>query len=61
MIKSFITSGPVLCANKDSDHPGHTPSLIRDFTVCMELNKSLSSPSAHNRDFDKAWKLLGLI
>ena len=31
--------------SKDSDQPGHLPSLIRDLVVCMDLAQILSYPS----------------
>ena len=31
-------------ASEDSDQPGHPPSLIRDFTVCMKKPWALSYP-----------------
>ena len=30
--------------NKDSDQPGHPPSLIRDFAVCLELALTCNYP-----------------
>ena len=44
------------CApSEDSDHPGHPPSLIRVFTVCMKKDWVLSYPLSAQRRLWSDW------
>ena len=46
------------CApSEDSDQPGHPPSLIKVFTVCMKKLGSLATHWAHSEDSDKTGQM----
>ena len=50
------------CAHsEDSDQPGHSPSLIRVFTVRMKKAWTLSYPLAQSEDFDQTGRMPRLI
>ena len=44
-----------LCAQRDSDQPGHPPSLIRVFAVCMKKPWVLSYPLSTQRRLWSDW------
>ena len=50
------------CApSEDSDQPGHLPSLIRDFAVCMKKAWVLSYPLSAQRRSDQTGRMPRLI
>ena len=52
----------IACApSEDSDQPGHPPSLIRVFAVCMKKYGILRSHWAHSEDSDQTGQMPRLI
>ena len=47
--------------SEDSDQPGHPPSLIRVFAVCLRVVKDPSFLQADSEDSDQTWRMPRLI
>ena len=51
---AYVRTINMTCApSEDSDQPGHRPSLIRIFTVCMKNLGSLATHWVHSKDSDR--------
>ena len=48
-----ITNEMICAHSKDSDQPGHPPSLIRVFTVRLKIDRILAIHEVHSEDSDQ--------